>query len=131
MKFLSLCPVLPVEEIEPLLSLWVDDLGFTNLAEVPHNDRIGFVMLGRDGIEIMYQTIDSIEQEDPKIAQALRGQKAAIYLKVDDLDAVEQAIAGQEIVMARRTTFYGSQEIGIRDQAGHMFTFAMFPQESG
>jgi uncharacterized glyoxalase superfamily protein PhnB len=131
MKILSLCPVLPVQAIEPLLPLWVDDLGFSKLAEVPHNGQIGFVMLGRDGIEIMYQTIDSIAGDDPKMAKALNGQTAAVYLKVDDLDAVEQAIAGHEIVMARRTTFYGSEEIGIRDPAGHVFTFAMFSEDEG
>ena len=52
----SITPVLLVERIEPALPFWRDRLGFEVLAEVPHEDAIGFVMLGRDGLMVMYQT---------------------------------------------------------------------------
>ncbi len=31
------------------LAFWTDRLGFAVIAEVPHEDRLGFAMLQRDG----------------------------------------------------------------------------------
>ena len=33
---------------------------------------------------------------------------------------------GVEIVMPERKTFYGAREIGVKDPAGHIITFAEF-----
>ena len=52
--------VLVVDEIEPVLPLW-DALEFQRVAEVPHGDKLGFVILVRDGVELMYQTRESIK----------------------------------------------------------------------
>jgi uncharacterized glyoxalase superfamily protein PhnB len=46
---------------------------------------------------------------------------------VESLDEAITATKGSEVVMPVRTTFYGSKEIGIKDPAGHMITFAEFP----
>jgi hypothetical protein len=54
----KLAPVLIVDRIEPLLPLW-GALGFHRTAEVPHGEALGFVILERDGVEVMYQTRDS------------------------------------------------------------------------
>ena len=55
-------PVLYVKEIEPCIPFWVDRLGFKKTAEVPDGDRLGFVMLEKGGLEIMYQTFSSAEK---------------------------------------------------------------------
>jgi len=52
----KLTPVLYVDAIEPCLPFWVDRLGFSKTVEVPHENAIGFVILARDGLELMYQT---------------------------------------------------------------------------
>lgn len=54
MKMLQLTPVLMVDAIEPVLSFWVDRLGFSRKTELQHDDALGFVILERDGIELMY-----------------------------------------------------------------------------
>ncbi len=43
---------------------------------------------------------------------------------MDDIDAIEKAVAGAEIVVPRRTTFYGSTEIFVREPAGNVVGFA-------
>ena len=60
MKMNRLTPVLMVEAIEPCLPFWVDRLGFSKTVEVPHGDRLGFAILVRDGVELMYQTRASV-----------------------------------------------------------------------
>ncbi|HUP61024.1 MAG TPA: hypothetical protein VNA69_11450 [Thermoanaerobaculia bacterium] len=41
---MKITPVLIVPAIEPVLPLW-ESIGFTRTAEVPHGDRLGFVIL--------------------------------------------------------------------------------------
>ena len=121
----KLAPVLIVDRIEPLLPLW-DALGFQRTAEVPHGDALAFVILARDGIEIMYQTRASVGADEP---QVLGGANplgaAALFIEVDDVDAMARALpAGTDVVNARRTTFYGSTETIFRDGAGNLITLA-------
>lgn len=122
-------PVLVVDAIEPVLPLW-DALGFARTTEVPHGERLGFVILAADGVEVMYQTFDSVRGD---VAGALDGPRplgaAALFFEVGDLGAIEAKIpAGTEVIARQRKTFYGSTETILRDAAGNVITFAQFPQ---
>ena len=120
-------PVLIVDRIEPLLPLW-DALGFARAAEVPHGEALGFVILTGDGVEVMYQTLDSIRGDEPKVLEGSRSMgAAAVFIEVDDIEALAAQIpSGTDVVVARRRTFYGSMEAVIRDGAGNVITFAQF-----
>jgi hypothetical protein len=122
-------PVLMVDRIEPLLPLW-DALGFARTAEVPHGDALGFVILARDGVEVMYQTFDSVRGDEAKVLEGPRAiGAAAVFIEVDDIEALAAQIpTGTDIVVARRQTFYGSTETVIRDGAGNVINFAQFQQ---
>ncbi len=125
MSVQSISPVLPVAAIEPVLPFW-RALGFTALVEVPHGDALGFVLLSDGRNQLMYQTYDSIADDVPALAEAARAGPTFLFVKVDDLDAVEAATAGAPVVFARRQTFYGATEIGLREPGGHYVTFAQF-----
>ena len=56
-------PILVVDEIEPCLPFWTERLGFEITATVPHGDAIGFAMLNKDNVELMYQSRASIEED--------------------------------------------------------------------
>jgi hypothetical protein len=63
----KLTPIFVVERIEPCLDFWVNRLGFAKTAEVPHGDSLGFVILVRGNVEIMYQSRDSIRDDAPAL----------------------------------------------------------------
>lgn len=118
-------PVLYVEEIEPVLPFWVDRLGFEKAAEVPEGDRLGFVILEKDGVQVMYQTRASVKGDVPALADTpMRG--TMLFIQVDDLEAVETALNRVERVFPRRKTFYGAEEFGVREPGGNPVTFAEF-----
>lgn len=128
---LSATPVLFVEAIEPCLAFWVDRLGFNREVEVPHGDRLGFVILARDGVQVMLQSFASGAEDVPELAAAQRQGPSFLFVKVADIDAVERSLQGMDPVIPRRTTFYGAVEIGYREPGGHFVTFAQFEPGSG
>lgn len=127
MKFSKLTPVLMVEAIEPVLDFWVKRLGFTTTTEVPHDGQLGFVILEKDGIEVMYQTKASVAADIALLASSpMKG--TFLFFQVDDLDAVERALKGITPVVPRRKTFYGADELIVREPGGNAVTFAQFAQ---
>lgn len=124
----KLTPVLYVEAIEPALPFWVDRLGFEVTVELPEGDRLGFVILRKGAVEVMYQTRASVEHDVPALADHPLGG-SMLFLEVDDLDAVAHALDGIAPVVPRRTTFYGADELIIREPGGHIVTFARFAPE--
>jgi len=118
--------VLFVKEIEAVLPFWVEGLGFAKTAEVPEGDKLGFVILEKDGVEVMYQTYASVDKDMPSIGADVRKGPTFLYVQVDDLADVKVSVKKAEVYMPERTTFYGSTEIGVKDPAGHFITFAQF-----
>lgn len=118
----KLTPVLVVDRVEPCAEFWTGRLGFKRTAEVPHDGALGFVILQGGEVELMYQSRASVAADLPPLAEG--EYRTILFLEVDDLDAVERAVAGVEVVQPRRTTFYGMMEIGIREPGGNVVIFA-------
>jgi uncharacterized glyoxalase superfamily protein PhnB len=123
LTFNKLSPVLVVEAIEPCLPFWTERLGFAKTVEIPEGDRLGFVILTKDGVEVMYQSRDSVRKDIPPLADSPAGG-TNLYLEVTDVAAVERAVEGLEIVVPRRKTFYGADEIGVREPGGNVVIFS-------
>ena len=119
----KLTPILYVDAIEPCLPFWVDRLGFTKTVEVPHEHSIGFVILVRDGWEVMYQTWASAADDVAGATKRTTGRSAGLYVEVEDLDQIEHALRGADIVHPRRKAFYGATEIFAREPGGHVIGF--------
>jgi uncharacterized glyoxalase superfamily protein PhnB len=120
----KLTPVLFVEAIEPSLEFWVGRLGFQKAVEVPHGDRLGFVLLTHEGVEVMLQTWASLGEDVPAVAALPHGTSSSVYVDVRDFEAVRKRLEGCEIVVPVRKTFYGATEIGVREPGGHIVLFA-------
>ena len=120
----KLTPVLMVEAIEPCLPLWTDRLGWTKTVEVPDGDTLGFVILAKDGAELMYQTWSSVEKDIGKTLPRPSSTSVGLFVEVTDLDDVERKLSGVPITLPRRRTFYGMDEIGVTEGGGHMVIFA-------
>lgn len=123
----QLTPVLVVDRVEPCVAFWVERLGFVAENQVPGPDgMLVFASLKAGGIEVMYQTRASVAADLPGLAGEVPGTSAVLFITVENLDAVEQAVAGAPIVKPRHQTFYGSTELYIREPGGHMVGFAQF-----
>ena len=120
----KLTPVLMVDAIEPCLPLWIDKLGWTKTVEVPEGDKLGFVILTKDGAELMYQTWVSVDKDVGHAVQRAKGTSIGLFIEVSDLDVVEKQLDGVPIVLPRRRTFYGMDEIGVAEAGGHTVVFA-------
>lgn len=120
----KLTPLISVEEIEPCLPFWTERLGFEVTVTVPHEDRVGFAILQKEGVEIMYQSRASLDADIPGIADDIVGQTASLFIEVDAIDPVEAAMEGAEVVVDRRQTFYGMDEIFVRADCGTIVGFA-------
>lgn len=120
-----LTPVIVVERVEPCLEFWTGALGFKKVHEVPGPDGpMMFASVEREGVEVMYQTRASVIDDHPALASELDGHSIVLFITVDDLDAAEKAVAGAPVVKTRHKTFYGSEEIYVREPGGNVVGFA-------
>ncbi len=122
--------VLFVAEIEPVVAFW-ERLGFAKTVEVPHGDKLGFVMLQNGPVELMYQTYASGEGDIAAMAADFRRGPTFLYLEVENLEEPLAALKDTPKAFDTRTTFYGSREFGVRDPGGHYVTFAQMAAASG
>lgn len=126
-KLTQLTPVMIVDAVEPCLPFWVSRLGFTVENQVPGPDgKLVFASAKSGNIEVMYQTRASVIAEDPAAAKNLDGHSVALFIAVEKLDVIEKALAGAPIVKPRHKTFYGSEEIYVKEPGGNMVGFAQF-----
>ena len=116
----KLTPVIIVDQVEPCAAFWEQRLGYARTAEVPGEHGLAFVIVEKDGVELMYQSRAGMGAEAPPAA---REPTIQLFIEVGDLDAVEQAMQGI-IVLPRHTTFYGMTEFTVRDPAGTLVIFA-------
>src|SRR5437016_4880818 len=103
---MKITAVLIVEEIEKSLAFWVDRMGFQKTVDVPEGGRLGFVILTRDGAELMMQTISSVKKDEPKFApNGVVTKGCGMFIEVDDFADVKRRLDGYPIVMPERVTF--------------------------
>lgn len=120
-----LTPILAVDEIEPVIPFW-EALGFRTVNQNRSEGTLVFAAFSKEGYEIHYQTVARIDRDIPGMAETLAGSTSLLYLAVDDLDAVIAALGDAEVVIPRRRTRWGADEIYVREPGGHLIGFAKF-----
>ena len=123
MSIKKVTPMLLAEKIEAVLPFW-NALGFEVSTQVDVADQLGFVILNRGDLEIMYQTISGVRNDAPGLLSGSNHFTAILYLEVKDLDGLLNRIENTEVAVQRRTTFYGADEIFLRDPAGNLIGLA-------
>lgn len=118
-------PILVVDSIEPVLLFW-EALGFEPINPSRVDGNLIFIAFAKDGHEVHYQTLAHIEQQIPEATEMLSGSTSLLYLTVDDLDAVITALGAVEVVIPRRQTPWGADEIYVKEPGGHIIGFAQF-----
>src|SRR5690348_5988360 len=72
MKIARITPVLFAENIEPCVKFWAERLGFQKTAEVPEGNTLGFAILEKDGVELMYQSYASADKDNASTGPLVR-----------------------------------------------------------
>jgi len=121
---MKITPVLIVNEIETSLPFWVDRLGFEKTVEVPEGDKLGFVILTRNGAELMLQTVASVAKDTPQFTPRSQTNQSALFMEADDFEDVLKRLGDYPIAMPERVAFYGMREIGVFDPNGNVLIFA-------
>ena len=106
-----------------------DAFGSDSGSSATDGGALGFVALRLGAVELMYQTVASVEGDFGAEAVARLGplpRPTSLFVEVDSLADVEARLAGEPVFQARRTTFYGSRETGYLDPAGNPVLFAQF-----
>ncbi|WP_394823944.1 VOC family protein [Pendulispora albinea] len=111
-----------VKEIEPCLEFWITRLGFEQTLEVPEGKKLGFVILKKGKAELMLQSVASVAKDVPPMAKD--AYRSTLYITVNDLAPVRKALDGIPYVVPERRTFYGADEIIVRDPAGNLVFFS-------
>ena len=111
-----------MDRIEPCLGLWIERLGFEKTVEVPEGDHVGFVILQKDEAEVMLQTLEGV-RNDLNTKPELGNGSSTLFIEVSNFADLRNRVAGLQIAVPERVTFYGMREIGI-NHAGHLLIFA-------
>ncbi len=125
----KITPLITVDAIEPCLSFW-NGLGFEVTAQVPHDDALGFAMLTHGDLVLMYQSQASVQADlgesgaPDGMAEEMARSTVTLFIEVDDLDDVIDAMEGYDVLVPRRQTFYGMDEIFVRAPCGTVVGFA-------
>jgi len=126
----KLTPIIVVDEIEPCLPFWTEQLGFELTGTVPHEDAIGFAMMQKGGVELMYQNRASIDADigasdaNSGLGEELTTGTMTLFIEVEDLDSVIDSLVDPDVVVPRRQTFYGMDELFVRAPCGTLVGFA-------
>lgn len=131
MNIKKITPVLYADELEPCVKFWSERFGLQKTVEVPDGDRLGFVILQKGNVELMYQSYASARKDAAAIASEIEGGRTFLYIEVEKLDPFIAATKTANVVLPLRTTFYGATEIGVKDPAGHVVVFAEMGAQEG
>ena len=116
-------PVLFVDSIEASLLFWQKELGYKTVVEIPHEDRLGFVILTHAGAgELMLQTRASLAADLPAIA-ALK-PNGLLYVDVDCVETALKQARAATLLVPPRDTFYGAREAAVVDPSGQIVVFS-------
>ena len=125
MKVKRAAAVFFVDRVEPTRDFF-KRVGFAVTVEIPDGNAVGFAMLERDGVQVIVETRDNDHEPQALRDVTLKSRHAAVFVEVDDLDAVIASLAGEKVLIERHKTFYNSDELTYEAPGGHLVTFARF-----
>ena len=125
MKVSRVTPVLFVDRVEPTRDFF-RQVGFEVVVEIPEDDRAGFALMEKDGVQLMVETRGNANEPPEMRARSRESRNAVVFIEVDDLDAVIAAVGDAQVVAERHKTFYHADEITYEEPGGSLVTFAKF-----
>ncbi len=124
MKITKTTPIYIYDDIAPAVAFWERSFGFKKIVEVPHENEPGFVLLSNGEREIMFQSIPSLQADVPKVAALVKSGGIVLYCDVDSLEEAIRTIPAANILVPKRRTFYGADEVFFQDSSGAVVAFS-------
>src|SRR4030088_662079 len=75
----KITPILFAEELEPCIKFWTERMGFQKTVEVPEGNKIGFAIVEKNGVELMYQSFASAKKDNAATGEAVRKGPSFLY----------------------------------------------------
>ena len=92
--------------------------------EVPEGEKLGFVILQKDGAEVMLQSRASVK-EGRRLQPPMRySWRDRICISKWTASPMPWSVKGAEVLVPERTTFYGMREIWVREPGRNVLGFA-------
>ena len=127
----KLTPNMMVEDVRNTLLFYQDILNFRVVMTLPESAPFDFAIVQRDGVELMFQSRQSLSENVPILAGSAIGASQTFYIEVDGINELYQQLRDKvEIVVDLHTTFYGTQELYFRDINGYILSFSEAIQPS-
>jgi uncharacterized glyoxalase superfamily protein PhnB len=121
-----LTPNLYTDDVRACVKFWVERMHFEKTNEVPDGANLAFAILQKGNIELMYGSYASLARESGEIPRSFQRGTGFLFIEVENLDAVVDAMRGAPVIAPVHKTFYGATEFTVKDPAGHFITFASF-----
>jgi len=125
MKVSRATAVLFVGRVEPTRDFF-QRVGFSVFVDIADGDHLGFVLLEKDGVQIMVETAGNANEAPAMRELSRQSRRAVVFVEVDDLDAVIAALEEAKVIAPRHRTFYDADEITYEEPGGNLVTFAKF-----
>jgi uncharacterized glyoxalase superfamily protein PhnB len=121
----KLTPNLMVEDVQQTINFYRDVLGFNLLTSVDDDGEVGFAIVQRDNVELMFQSRKSLSENVPALTGSVVGASQTFYIEVANIDQLYAQLNGRvNIVVDLHTTFYGTKEFYFRDINGYILSFS-------
>jgi len=136
MKLNKLTPNLGVEDIKATIKFYQNYLDFELMMAVPSSqDGIDqtlfeeknyvYALIAKDGVEIMLQQTQSIQQDVTLLHFETLGASVSFYMEIEGIEAFYQKIVSENIKSTPiKTAWYGMKEFYILDNNGYVLGFA-------
>ena len=125
----KLTPNIMVEDVNVTVQFYRDVLGFEILTTIPESGTFDWVMMQRDGVQLMFQSRGSLSSEIPLFTDRPIGATLTLYIDVTDIHALYDNVKEHvTIAQAMHSTFYGAQEFAIQDINGYILAFTQQPE---
>lgn len=119
----SLTPNFFVENVAQTMEFY-HQLGFEVRMKVPEEGEPVWVMMGNGEVNMMFQSMKSLQNELPEISRQAGGA-LLFYLQVSGIRDWHLRCENMGVVFkGLEKTFYGATEFSIKDCNGYVLTFA-------
>ena len=121
----KLTPNFMVEDVRKTIAFYQDILGFEVVTTVEDDDEIGFAIMHRDQIELMFQSRKSLSENVPALTGSTIGASQTLYIEVTGIDQLYEQLQDKvAVVVDMHNTFYGTREFYFKDLNGYILSFS-------